>query len=68
MPLAEHSEQHHRDRLQRIARRAMIDRGLLPDFSAAAVAELEKMGVAKIFTPGAPMHDIVDWVRANVAA
>jgi VacB/RNase II family 3'-5' exoribonuclease len=43
MPLAEHSEQHHRDRLQRIARRAMIDRGLLPDFSADAVAELEKI-------------------------
>jgi methylmalonyl-CoA mutase C-terminal domain/subunit len=39
--------------------------GIIPD---ADVTELEKMGVAKIFTPGAPMHDIVDWVRANVAA
>lgn len=39
--------------------------GIIPD---ADVVELEKMGVAKIFTPGAPMHDIVDWVRANVAA
>jgi methylmalonyl-CoA mutase cobalamin-binding subunit len=23
------------------------------------------MGVAKIFTPGAPMHEIVDWVRSK---
>lgn len=39
--------------------------GIIPD---ADVTELETHGVAKIFTPGAPMHDIVDWVRANVAA
>ena len=29
--------------LQRIARRAMIDRGLLPDFSAEALAELDRI-------------------------
>jgi methylmalonyl-CoA mutase C-terminal domain/subunit len=31
------------------------------------VAELERMGVRKIFTPGAPMRDIVDWVRGTLA-
>jgi methylmalonyl-CoA mutase C-terminal domain/subunit len=30
--------------------------------------ELERLGVAKIFTPGATTHSIVDWVRAHVAA
>jgi methylmalonyl-CoA mutase C-terminal domain/subunit len=39
--------------------------GIIP---AADIPELEKMGVAKIFTPGATTQSIVDWVRANVAA
>jgi methylmalonyl-CoA mutase, C-terminal domain len=34
--------------------------GIIPD---ADIAELEAMGVAKIFTPGAPTQDIVDWVH-----
>ena len=37
--------------------------GIIPD---ADIAELERMGVAKIFTPGAPTTEIVDWVRANL--
>ena len=37
--------------------------GIIPD---ADVTELERIGVRKVFTPGAPMHEIVDWVRANV--
>ena len=37
--------------------------GIIPD---ADVPELEQMGVAKIFTPGATTESIVDWVRANV--
>ena len=28
--------------------------------------ELERLGVAKIFTPGATTESIVEWVRANV--
>jgi methylmalonyl-CoA mutase C-terminal domain/subunit len=28
--------------------------------------ELEALGVARVFTPGAPTQEIVDWVRANV--
>lgn len=27
---------------------------------------LKKMGVAKVFLPGAEMNEIVDWVKANV--
>jgi methylmalonyl-CoA mutase, C-terminal domain len=37
--------------------------GIIPD---ADIAELESMGVAKIFTPGAPTTDIVEWVRATL--
>ncbi len=37
--------------------------GIIPD---ADIAELERMGVAKIFTPGAPTSEIADWVRENV--
>jgi methylmalonyl-CoA mutase, C-terminal domain len=39
--------------------------GIVPDED---IPELEQAGVAKIFTPGATMEDIVDWVRTNVAA
>jgi methylmalonyl-CoA mutase C-terminal domain/subunit len=38
--------------------------GIIP---AADIPELELLGVAKIFTPGATTHSIVDWVRENVA-
>ena len=31
------------------------------------ISKLEQLGVAKVFTPGAPTQEIVDWVRANVA-
>lgn len=37
--------------------------GIIPE---ADIPELERIGVAKVFTPGASMHEIVDWVRANV--
>ncbi|WP_375481026.1 cobalamin B12-binding domain-containing protein [uncultured Jatrophihabitans sp.] len=38
--------------------------GIVPE---ADIAELEAMGVAKVFTPGATMDEIVEWVRSNVA-
>jgi methylmalonyl-CoA mutase C-terminal domain/subunit len=37
--------------------------GIIP---AAEIAVLRAQGVAEVFTPGAPMADIVAWVRANV--
>jgi methylmalonyl-CoA mutase C-terminal domain/subunit len=39
--------------------------GIIPD---ADIPELEAMGVAKVFTPGASMDDIVQWVRSTLAA
>jgi len=38
--------------------------GIIPE---ADIPELERLGVAKIFTPGATTTSIVEWVRANVA-
>ena len=37
--------------------------GIIPE---ADIPELERLGVRKVFTPGASMHEIVEWVRANV--
>ena len=37
--------------------------GIIPNED---IAELQRMGVARIFTPGAPMHEIVDWVRTSL--
>jgi methylmalonyl-CoA mutase C-terminal domain/subunit len=39
--------------------------GIIPDED---IPELEKLGVAKVFTPGATTTEIVDWVRAHVGA
>jgi len=36
--------------------------GIIPEGDLPA---LQEMGVAKIFTPGTPTQDVVDWVRAN---
>lgn len=38
--------------------------GIIPEED---IAELTKLGVAKVFTPGSNTHEIVDWVRASVA-
>ncbi|MFI5935626.1 cobalamin B12-binding domain-containing protein [Actinoplanes sp. NPDC051494] len=38
--------------------------GIIP---ADDIAELAKLGVARVFTPGATTASIVEWVRANVA-
>ena len=37
-------------------------------FGGGIIPELEKLGVAKIFTPGATTTEIVDWVRSAVPA
>jgi methylmalonyl-CoA mutase C-terminal domain/subunit len=39
--------------------------GIIPD---ADIPELEAIGVARIFTPGATTTSIVDWVRTHVPA
>ncbi len=37
--------------------------GIIPDED---IPELQRMGVAKMFTPGATTQAIVEWVRANI--
>ena len=37
--------------------------GIIPE---ADMPELERLGVAKIFTPGATTTDIIEWVRTNL--
>ena len=37
--------------------------GIIPE---ADIPELTRLGVAKVFTPGASTQSIVEWVRANV--
>ncbi|MHB1595014.1 MAG: cobalamin B12-binding domain-containing protein [Streptosporangiaceae bacterium] len=39
--------------------------GIIPDADIAALTEL---GVARIFTPGTPTGEIVEWVRAELGA
>jgi methylmalonyl-CoA mutase C-terminal domain/subunit len=39
--------------------------GIIP---GADIAELEAMGVAKLFTPGATTTEIVDWVRSTLGS
>ena len=39
--------------------------GIIPE---ADIGELERMGVARIFTPGAPTRQIVDWVNSEFGA
>ena len=38
--------------------------GIIPDEDIPKLAEI---GVAKVFTPGSPTSEIVDWVRTNVS-
>lgn len=48
------NNKHHRSILRGIAHRAMLERGLLPDFSAEAIAELGKLQIPTITAGGSP--------------
>ncbi|MCB9527511.1 MAG: cobalamin B12-binding domain-containing protein [bacterium] len=55
--------------LDALARRGATDvtvfgGGIIPDDDIPA---LEAQGVARIFTPGSSLHDIVEWIRAAAA-
>ena len=43
----------------------LIVGGIIPD---ADIAKLEAFGVAKVFTPGAPLPEIAEFIRASVSA
>jgi VacB/RNase II family 3'-5' exoribonuclease len=55
----------HRSILRRIARRAMQERGLLPDFSPAALAELEAIGEPARFAD-AGTRDLRDLIWCSI--
>jgi len=38
--------------------------GIIPDED---IPKLTEIGVAKVFTPGAPTQDIVNWIRTNLS-
>ncbi len=70
MPNTAHDKQH-RAILQRIAHRAMLDRGLLPDFSTTVLTELDKIQ-APAMQKGAlnytehPIRDMRDLLWASI--
>ena len=55
----------HRSILQSIAHQAMLDRGLLPDFSAEALAELGRLQ-APAATDGEPVRDLRNLLWASI--
>ena len=61
------NDQHHRAILQSLAHRAMIERGLLPDFAAAALAELDRIQAPAVATNGESVRDLTDrlWVSID---
>jgi len=59
------NDQQHRAILQDIAQRAMLERGLLPDFSAQALAELGKIQSPATMT-GRPVRDLTDLLWSSI--
>jgi VacB/RNase II family 3'-5' exoribonuclease len=71
MPQTPHTDQQHRAILQSIAQRAMLERGLLPDFSAAVLAELDRIqapaGVnGELPEDPAGIRDLTDLIWASI--
>jgi VacB/RNase II family 3'-5' exoribonuclease len=66
-----HVDKHHRAILQSIARRAMVERGLFPDFSTAALAELDRiaepsMKESMLDDTDHPIRDMRDLLWASI--
>lgn len=58
MNMIQTDDRHHRAILQSIAHRAMIERGLLPDFSAQVITELGKIQSAVVTNNGDSIRDL----------
>ena len=58
-------EQEHRSRLQSIAKNAMLQRGLLPDFSAQALTQLDQIQ-APAAADGRPLKDMRDRLWCSI--
>jgi exoribonuclease-2 len=59
------NDQNHRSILQSIAHRVMLERGLLPDFSAAALAELGRLQQPTLADSG-PVRDMRNLLWASI--
>ncbi len=59
------NDKQHRSTLQSIAHQAMLDRGLLPDFSAEALAELGRLQLPAA-TDGGPVPDLRNLLWASI--
>jgi VacB/RNase II family 3'-5' exoribonuclease len=60
------NENQHRAILLSIARRVMVERGLLPDFSAEALAELDKIQEPGVAATGEPVRDLRNLLWASI--
>ncbi len=60
------NDQSHRARLQNIARRVMLERGLLPDFSYAVLSELDKIQTPVSSTDTGSVRDLRDLLWASI--
>ena len=60
------NDKQHRAILQSIARQAMLDRDLLPDFSAEALAELDKLQAPAIAKSGEQLRDMTNLLWASI--
>ena len=66
MKTVANNSQHNRALLQSIARRAMVEGGLLPDFSPAALAELEKISATPEVVDASSFRDLRDLPWASI--
>jgi VacB/RNase II family 3'-5' exoribonuclease len=60
------NDQHHRFLLQNLAHRVMIERGLLPDFSPAALAQLDQIQGPALTADGATIRDLRELLWASI--
>ena len=60
------NDKQHRAILQSIAQRAMLERGLLPDFSAQALTELDKIQAAAVATNGESIRELTNLLWASI--
>jgi exoribonuclease R len=60
------NEHHHHAILQNLAHRAMIERGLLPDFSPQVLAELDGMQAPAAATNGELVRDLTHRLWASI--
>ena len=66
MGLENYQNQNHRGLLKNIAHRVMIERGLLPDFSPAALTELKKINAAAVAGDDSSIRDLRGLLWASI--